>query len=1221
MIRRIIWVTAASFCLLLLILVWLTQTNSGLRAGLGLVNRLEGIHIEHKGLEGNLSQFETKKLVINTGELALTLNGVHLNWKPIHLLKQKLLIQKLELEVVQATYLPSEGKNQDENTLAMSLPELPLQVFVENLMIGSMLWQQQPIFTNLSLKAALEAQSWKAQIKQLSLPQGQIVADLSIEPSQLQHQLEVLAKTAEYGEIKLSLKGNQNLSKLLIVEPASELELKAAIRQWTISPDWQLEIQSHSLDHFGVPGNIQLSAKGTSEKALINGQIELQGKRIDLSETLIGFAETPISIQGKLLVNDLWPINLDALINESGLPKATLSLSDPTSLNATMLNNQQSNESDLDLTLEQAVFEVNGLWDHLTFLGKAAGTLNEELFQFDLDAELLKRVGLKLGLFELAILDGQLSGVGSIDLETLKAELDMGINDIKLNKLDAQYPEQFDANLTLTADTIQRFSVDLKHWSMVMREELFLGHGQFKWQEDQMTEANLTMSNKGQEILAVKLVEPSRQSISMQTQIGDLSILLPNTSGSIEGNLKISVSEWQLDGEIELNQFETAGINIKKARFSGDSTQAQQALQVSLDDVRYSKQKINRITAKVSGAPESHSATLNMLNGHSGLQLEWGGKFDHDSYQATIQKLYFDAPETLGTLSNDEPLSLTINQESLIIEPFCWSGEIGSVCAELSNQRIQEMNLGQIKADINLTPQGRIAAFANELKLPIAPLIQKIDFKAKAEWESSKVQARIEGLASQLAINHDTERVDIGDLNVELEVNETQAIYDFLLNLPNGQIKTHGTVTDLLTRPSIDGQINGQLNDLKKWSPWLGEVEIKDGGSMIDLQINGFIDDPQLTGQAAINRLSIPIPSLEIVPVIDLAVDLNPSTPGTIEGGIKLGQAIASVNGQITSASPLALSLTVSGEDLLLADSKSISLQASPDLKLNLSQGELTLIGDVAVTRAYTKLTGVDTNGGPLRSNDIIIVDSDIDTPVDGTPLNSNLDLSLGFTNPGQIEGYGLQGQIEGKIRIRQRDNGPTIANGELALTGRYQAYGQDLIIERGRIIYANSSLENPVIDAFASRTIEDVKVGIKIDGRPDALVTELQSDNNLSESDILSYLVLGRATDGISDSQADSNLLAAAAASFALQSSVGVIDQLGESLGNTQLSLTDEIGGLALAVGKQLSPKLYIGYTVGLLEPIDIATIRYRINQNWALESELADEARASIRYQIKKK
>ena len=62
-------------------------------------------------------------------------------------------------------------------------------------------------------------------------------------------------------------------------------------------------------------------------------------------------------------------------------------------------------------------------------------------------------------------------------------------------------------------------------------------------------------------------------------------------------------------------------------------------------------------------------------------------------------------------------------------------------------------------------------------------------------------------------------------------------------------------------------------------------------------------------------------------------------------------------------------------------------------------------------------------------------------------------------------------------------------------------------------------------------------------------------------------------------------------------------------------------IGGAALTVGQYLSPRLYLSYGVGLFDPGEVITLRYKLSDELALKVEQGNErSRGGIEYRIEK-
>ena len=126
---------------------------------------------------------------------------------------------------------------------------------------------------------------------------------------------------------------------------------------------------------------------------------------------------------------------------------------------------------------------------------------------------------------------------------------------------------------------------------------------------------------------------------------------------------------------------------------------------------------------------------------------------------------------------------------------------------------------------------------------------------------------------------------------------------------------------------------------------------------------------------------------------------------------------------------------------------------------------------------------------------------------------------------------------------------------GQSAHRRHIQANGQDLVIERGRLFYAGGPLLDPGIDARAYRKIleDNVTAGINARGTLRAPEVTVWSDPTMSDSEALSYLLLGRPLEATN--QQEGSMLANAATSLGIRGGNLLAKKLGAALGLQEAS------------------------------------------------------------------
>ena len=225
-----------------------------------------------------------------------------------------------------------------------------------------------------------------------------------------------------------------------------------------------------------------------------------------------------------------------------------------------------------------------------------------------------------------------------------------------------------------------------------------------------------------------------------------------------------------------------------------------------------------------------------------------------------------------------------------------------------------------------------------------------------------------------------------------------------------------------------------------------------------------------------------------------------------------------------------------------------------------------------------------------------------------------------------------------------------TRANGELTITtGTFTIFGQTLNIEDGKLIYVGGPTTNPGLDIKATKTIhtfisptqnsltqtslsparatpsqqiniplqqKTIVVGVSVTNTlNNPHITLFSDEPGLSQTDILSYLVLGYPADNASNQQAQALLRALDALNANNNNTAGIIDRFKQTLNLDQVGLQSDAflnsktntvqQNTSLVLGKMLSPKLFVRYSIGLIEPINTLSTAYQFNQHWTAQTQ----------------
>jgi len=218
-----------------------------------------------------------------------------------------------------------------------------------------------------------------------------------------------------------------------------------------------------------------------------------------------------------------------------------------------------------------------------------------------------------------------------------------------------------------------------------------------------------------------------------------------------------------------------------------------------------------------------------------------------------------------------------------------------------------------------------------------------------------------------------------------------------------------------------------------------------------------------------------------------------------------------------------------------------------------------------------------------------------------------------------RIRASGLDAKSTGSLRVVQVPEVPIAATGQVRITeGTYRAYGQNLSIERGRLVYAGGPISNPGLDIRASRRARDgVVAGFEVHGTMATPRFSLFSDPPMAEREALSYVVLGRPLDNSSQSQ--QGIVTDAANSLGLQGGSYVTGTLARRVGLDEARLESEAGNLqqsTLMLGTYLSPRVYVVYGLGILDQANKLRIQYFLNKHWTLQAEAGPQNSTQFLY-----
>jgi translocation and assembly module TamB len=256
-------------------------------------------------------------------------------------------------------------------------------------------------------------------------------------------------------------------------------------------------------------------------------------------------------------------------------------------------------------------------------------------------------------------------------------------------------------------------------------------------------------------------------------------------------------------------------------------------------------------------------------------------------------------------------------------------------------------------------------------------------------------------------------------------------------------------------------------------------------------------------------------------------------------------------------------------------------------------------------------------------SNDIVVIEAQTpeQTAAEATPLVAEITVVLG--DKVDLTGFGLEAKLSGQLVVRERPGEPTTGSGEVRVAGTYKAYGQDLTVQQGQLLFAGTPIDNPRLNIVAVRTVGEVNAGLRVTGSAQNPQLVVFSDPPMGQANALSYLVAGKPLDQVGSGSGEGDALQTAARSLGTAAGGLLAKKIGGRLGVDEVGVKDSqaLGGSAFTVGQYLSPRLYLSYGIGLFQPGEVVTLRYKVRERLAIQAERGpNDTRAGVEYRIEK-
>ncbi|MCW2257360.1 translocation and assembly module TamB [Providencia alcalifaciens] len=1232
------WISLAVLLILVLIfaaLGWVLGTQSGLHFALNSATRfVPGLEI--RSIDGGMDNLTLSGVKYQMPGVDVDAQKLHLALRLKCLTSRELCIDDLSTENIVVIIDTSKLPPSEETPPSEPLTELnaPLKISLNQLLLTST--KVNVDGTAIDLAKFKTGVHW--QQKALTISPTDIT-DLAINlPATTEKQTEEPVAEVTIGEEK----SIGETLKELFAKP-----LLAELPEIILPVDLNIE---------GINGsNIQLTGSTEAVINSLNLSLSNDGQQILLKQFKVDAPQGNIALSGTATLKDKWPVSL-SVTGESHLKeldgqkidlslkgglldelKLALNLSGP--VNATL--DAQTDFGQADLPIQLTLESQKLTWP---LVGEA---------QYQLDGTRLRLNG-RPSAYDLSLrsaITGHEIPPSTLMLDAKGNEAQINITRLRLAALQgnaditgvADWSKAISWNAVLTLSGINT----AKQWpewpakvegKIATRGSLYGGSWQMQIPEitlDGNVKNNILKARgqasgnaAGQWNIPELKLSLGKNNLDVKGDLADkwnldAKINAPGLNGVLPGLGGVIIGDIKLRGDLDAPEV-TADLTARSVKWQQDLSidnvvikgnivsgeQIKGDLSVVVRQLKQADLVISNLTLDAKGSEKQHTLKLNVKGEPVSGHLTLAGSFDRETetWKGNLSNTLFETPVGEWQLSKAMALDYINQTQEVTIGTHCWVNTNARLCVPKPIKAgksgsadivLERFDLAMLKPF--LTDETRI----NGIFSGSANVVWKDD----GSLPQAKLDLKGNGVKAVQLVDGTRLPLEFETLTLSAALKNGKANLNWLFKIANnGQLKGNVEIADLEKRRQLSGNVEINAITLALIKPLVGDNEIANGNLNANLRLGGTANNPLLNGNLALSGLEI---KSSLIPFDiksgQLGIVFN-GTSSVMNGQINTPEGYLNINGDADwrNIDAWRAKVMAVGNNLRVSLPPMIKVDVQPDIVFEASPTLLTLNGSVTIP--WARITVHELPESAVgSSSDVVMLDSDL-KPIDKTsapiPIQTNLDIKIG--NDVRLDAFGLKARLTGMLKVLQSKHGLSL-NGQIDIpSGRFRAYGQDLIVRKGQIQFSGPA-DQPFLNLEAIRnpdnTANNVIAGVKVTGLADRPKVEIFSEPAKTQQEALSYLLRGEGLDSgdASDSQMTSMLIG-----LGVAQSGQLVGKIGETFGVSDLALdTQGVGDKSqVVVSGKITNDLQVKYGVGIFDSLATLTLRYRLMPKLYLEA-----------------
>jgi translocation and assembly module TamB len=1211
---------------------WLTMSTSGLQTTLYIAEKIIPGKLNTSGIAGSFSKgIHITKISYAYPPLKINIENLHLKMQLLALFAAELHINELNIEQLNIVDVPSTQVSAPITDIKWYLP---LRLALHNVNIKHLVYQQNQHTTpieNLMLTGNINSNY--IGLTHLQLTYNKLIyalqGDISVNPIVGALYFSVL-NAQQQPQFAMSLRTMGNWQQLNLkgeITTPLNFSFNSEITSVLTNAEWKFKGIVENLNPHDLLSDLNnaayegtINAQGSTQRLSLNStltpkeNLEKQDIQLQLTSTDLQNLLFNLHLQWH---NVNWPL--------SGTPQYSSSVGD-----VKLIGSPKHYTYTTSINLQGDNVPVSD-WQ---FSG--AGDQNQ----------------IQLMQFKLLTLGGKIDGQGYFKWQTpLDYQLTLNASD-----LDPQHQwADWYGNLNFAANirgSTHNLALQFSNLNGQLRQQTVNGKLALTITHQQLEDINANLNYGAAKFFIIAKRQPNL-SIIWDIAIPDLAKLTPFGNGILETEGQISnlTTRPTIKGNVQGTNLAWLNYQASKliAKFDIDANLTHNSnFTIESDNLKIDQLLFQTLTLNLKGNPKSFNLYGGIVVNNNVITTSAKGNYLQNKWHTIFEQLEWKTPEN-SSWNLAAPFKLTLEPQRLTIENFDLRTSKQSLqlnmnwlfskapTGQLAMNNFALENFNQFLTH-NITMQGRLDLLLSNQENGEKTVL---DFSAKSKAAQllyyDTPQATVKKIVNVKQFNaqlHTNTKALTS--TIEMHINDNDYLH-LIFDLPNYDIRQ-----PMVPRQTVAGELSLRFSQLDFLTFFLPNLHSVSGRLSANLKWNGTLLAPHPVGDIELkNGATKTLPANINLKNINFKLHSDSQKKVTYHLRMNSGGGSLTVTGTTDYwQEHYPTELKISGKNFLFINNNNYRIIASPNIKLTQRNLRFDLTGSINIPEALISYR---------TANDVVTLPSDVvvetkTTQSEGSEILSNfyatLQLNLG-TNV-KISLDNLATQLTGQLLLKDSPKTPTFANGELTINnGTYTAFGQILEINNGKLMYSGGPVENPGLMIKATKTIRTyvnplanslnstsstpvvtitpqekiITVGISVTNNlNDPELTLFSDQPNLTKTDILSYLVLGYPLSQASKNQGQTLVQAASALNLGEGQSTAVLkdlkntfelDQVGLQSSNYLNTSSNSVQqNTSLVLGKMLSPRLFISYSIGLLAPINTLTASYAINKNLSTQT-----------------